>query len=164
MPSFCEKPCAMNLSLYPTMFPFNACWNLQIPHPRHHCSWTSTLLLFLLGYFFIAGRIYINDVTQECHITRVYMRPLTFIGTPIILLFILNDLSFPRWSSFLDVDLPLSLGHIMILIFFWSFFFYHNSSEPRSFKFIFMYVYWNESSNLNCHHLFSRTSLILIFL
>ena len=26
-------------------------------------------LPFLLGYFFIAGRIYINDVAQQCHTT-----------------------------------------------------------------------------------------------
>ena len=38
---------------------------VSIPHPRHLSSWTGTLLPFLLGYFFIAGRIYINDVTQQ---------------------------------------------------------------------------------------------------
>ena len=78
-----------------------------IPHDQ--------LVPFLLGYFFIAGRICINDVTQQCHITRVYPRPLTFVGSPIILFFILNCLSCPIWSSLLEVDLSLSLGHIMIL-------------------------------------------------
>ena len=47
-------------------------------HPRHHSSWTSNLLPFLLGYFFIAGRLCINDFTQQCHITRVSLRPLSF--------------------------------------------------------------------------------------
>ena len=45
-------------------------------HPRHHSSWTSTLLPFLLGYFFIAGRLCINDVTQQCHITTLCLRPI----------------------------------------------------------------------------------------
>ena len=48
---------------------------VSIPHPRHHSSWTGTLLPFLLGHFFIAGRLCINDVTQQCHTTRVCMRP-----------------------------------------------------------------------------------------
>ena len=69
-----------------------------------------SLLPFLLGYLFIVGRIYINDVTQQCPITRVYLRPLTFIGSLIILFFILNYLSYPRWSSYLKVDLPLSMA------------------------------------------------------
>ena len=43
---------------------------------RHHSSWTGTLLPFLIGYFSIAGRICINDVTQQCHITWVCLRPL----------------------------------------------------------------------------------------
>ena len=76
MSSFCENLRAMNLALYPMMFPSTAWWNLQIPHPWHHSYWTGTLLPFLLGYLFIAGRICINNVTQQCHITRVCLRPL----------------------------------------------------------------------------------------
>ena len=37
-----------------------------------------SLLPFLLGYFFIAKRPCINDVAQQCHITRVCLRPLQF--------------------------------------------------------------------------------------
>ena len=62
----------------------------------------SLLPFFLLGCFFIAGRICINDVTQQCHITGVCSRPLTFSRSPTwstILLCILNDLSCPSWSS-----------------------------------------------------------------
>ena len=49
---------------------------VSIPHPRHHSSWTGALLPFLLGYFFIARRLCINDVTQQCHITGLCLRPL----------------------------------------------------------------------------------------
>ena len=49
---------------------------VSILHLRHHSSWTGTLLPFLIGYFSIAGRICINDVTQQCHITWVCLRPL----------------------------------------------------------------------------------------
>ena len=68
---------------------------VSIPHPRHHSSWTGTLLPFLLGYFFIAGRLCINDVAQQCHITRLCPRPLFFFGSIVILFFILDDFSFP---------------------------------------------------------------------
>ena len=49
---------------------------VSIPHPRNHSSWTGTLHPFPLGYFFIAGRLYINDVAQQCHIIGVCLRPL----------------------------------------------------------------------------------------
>ena len=38
---------------------------VSIPHPRHHSSWTGTLLPFLLGYFFIAWKA----LHQWCHST-----------------------------------------------------------------------------------------------
>ena len=38
---------------------------VSILHPRHHSSWTSTLLPFLLGYFFIAWKA----LHQWCHST-----------------------------------------------------------------------------------------------
>ena len=85
------------------------------PHPRHHSSWIHTLLPFLLGYFFIARRICINDVTQQFHITRVCLRPLSFFGSLVILFFILDDFSCPRWSSSLEVDLLLS--YILLKLF-----------------------------------------------
>ena len=50
-----------------------------ILHPRHHSSWIGILLPFLLGYFFKARRLCINDVTQQCHITIVSMRSLLFL-------------------------------------------------------------------------------------
>ena len=68
-----------------------------------------SLLPFLLGYFFIDGRICINDFTQLFHITGVCSRPLTFFGSLSILFFILDDFSCPRWSSSLEVDLLFSL-------------------------------------------------------
>ena len=94
----------------------------------------------------IDGRACINYVNQLSHTTRVYLRPLTLVGSPIIILFILNYISCPIWYSSLMVDLPLSLGHIMILIFIWSSFFCHGVSDHGSSRFIFMYIYWNESS------------------
>ena len=102
--------------------------DLVYPHGRHYelpfRSWNRildiipfnqlvlfdhSLLPFLLGYFFIAGRLYINNVAQQCHITRVCLRPLAFFGSLVILFFILDDSSCPRWSSSLEVDLPFSL-------------------------------------------------------
>ena len=67
-----------------------------IPHDQL-VLFDHSIIPFLLGYFFVIRRIYINDVTKQCHITRVYLRPLTFIGSLVILF---------------------SLGHIMIPIFF----------------------------------------------
>ena len=52
--------------------------HVSIPHPRHHYLWSGTLLPFLLGYFFIVGRVCINDVAQKCHITAPCLRPLSF--------------------------------------------------------------------------------------
>ena len=102
--------------------------NLVYPHGRHYglpfrsqnrildtipldqmVLFDHSLLPFLLGYFFIAGRICINYVSQQCHITGVFFRPLTFFGSLVILFFILDDLLCPRWCSFLKVDLPFSL-------------------------------------------------------
>ena len=68
-----------------------------------------SLLPFILGYFFIAGRLCINDVSQQCHITGVCMRHFAFFGSLIILIFILDYFSCPRWSSSLEMDLPFSL-------------------------------------------------------
>ena len=48
-----------------------------------------SLLPFLLGYFFIARRICINDVTQQCHITALCLRPLSYFEGIVILFFIL---------------------------------------------------------------------------
>ena len=64
-----------------------------------------SLLPFLLVYFFIAGRLCINDVAQQCHITRVCLSPLSFFGSIVILFFILDYFSCPRWSSSFEVDL-----------------------------------------------------------
>ena len=75
-----------------------------IPHDQ--------LVSFVLGYFFIAGRICINDVTQLCHITRVCLRPLALFGCHVIpffildyssstILFILFQSSFFRYEIFL---------------------------------------------------------------
>ena len=64
---------------------------------------------FLLGYFFIAGRLCINDVAQQCHITTLCLRPLSFFESIIILFLILDYFSCPRWSSSFEVDLPFSL-------------------------------------------------------
>jgi len=53
---------------------------VSIPHPRNHSSWTGTLHPFPLGYFFIAGRLYINYVPQQCHITRVCLGPVEVLS------------------------------------------------------------------------------------
>ena len=77
--------------------------SLQVltPHPRHHSPWTSTLdhslLPFLRVYFFIARRLSINNVAQQCHITRVCLRTLYLFGSIIILFFILDCFSCLRW-------------------------------------------------------------------
>ena len=113
---------------------------VSIPHPRHHSSWTCTLLPFLLGYFVIDGRLCINDITQQCHLTRVCLRPLSLFGSLIILFFILDNSS----SS-------------VFFIFLWSSFFLYGS-----FRFIFMYFYWSESwTVITCS---SEQAFILIFL
>ena len=49
---------------------------VSIPHPRHHSPWTGALLPFLLVYFFIDGRLCINDVAQQCHIIALCLRPI----------------------------------------------------------------------------------------
>ena len=63
----------------------------SMPHPKHHSSWTGTLLPFLLSYFFIDGRLCINDVAQQFHITGVSLRPLSLFESIIILFFILDS-------------------------------------------------------------------------
>ena len=50
-----------------------------------------SLLPCLLVYLFIAGRLYINDVAQQCHITRLSLRPLYFFESIVILFFILDS-------------------------------------------------------------------------
>ena len=49
-----------DVSIY-CMMELRTSFHVSILHPRHHSSWTS--LPFLLGYFFIAGRFFINYVT-----------------------------------------------------------------------------------------------------
>ena len=92
-------------------------------------NWYSLIIASSISPWLLlhSWRVCINDVTQLCHITRVYSRPLTLVGSLVIIFFILNYLLCPRWSSYLEVDLPFSLGHIMILIFFWIYFFHHVS-------------------------------------
>ena len=96
-----HKPCFVSLDVA-------ICWmfDLVYPHGRQYklpfksrncildivlCDqlvlFDHSLLPFLFGYFFIDGRIYINDVTQQCHISRVCLRPLSFFGSLIILFF-----------------------------------------------------------------------------
>ena len=81
-------PVSLDVSIYCMMY-LRTSLQVSILIPRHHSSWTSTLLPFLLGYFFIAGRFCINDVTQRCHITTLCLRPLSFFESIIILFFIL---------------------------------------------------------------------------
>ena len=65
--------------------------HLSMLHSRHHSSWTGSLLPFLLGHFFIAGRFCINDVTQQCHIYALYLRPPSFFEIIGVLFFILDS-------------------------------------------------------------------------
>ena len=44
---------------------------VSILHPRHRSSWTG-ILPFLLGFFFIAGRLCINDVAKKGHTIGVW--------------------------------------------------------------------------------------------
>ena len=97
------------------------------------------LPLFLLRCFFIAGRICINDVTQQCHITRVCLRPLTLFGILVILFFILD------YSS-----------TTVLSIFFWSFL--------SLWKLLGSSLCMLIAVNLELSSLVLRTSLILLFL
>ena len=99
-----------------------------------------SLLPFLLVYFFIGGRLCINDVAQQCHITRVCLRPLALFRSLSILFFILD------YSSF-----------AILLIFFWSSFFRYESFLVHIHVCLLEWI-------LNDRHLFFGTSLILIFL
>ena len=49
---------------------------VSILHPRYHSSSTGTLLPFIIGFFFITRRFFINDVTQQCYITALCLRSL----------------------------------------------------------------------------------------
>ena len=75
MPSFWENPRATNFSFFFLFFRLLHAWScrsiwktlqtslqVSILHPRHHSSWTGTLLPFLLGYFFIDR----NALQQRC--------------------------------------------------------------------------------------------------
>ena len=67
---------------------WNILWtslHVSMLHSRHHSSWTGTLLPFLLGVFFIAGRFFINDVAQQCYITTLCLRYLHWKYLHIIL-------------------------------------------------------------------------------
>ena len=75
-----------------------------------------SLLPFILVYFFIAGRICINDVAQQCHITRVCLRPL--------------EVSSYYSSSWIILHPPFSLYSFEAL-----------SSAMKDSLFIFMYAY-----------------------
>ena len=57
----CYKYCIVShdFSIY-YMMELRTCLHVSILHPRHHSSWIG--LPFLLGYLFIAGRFFINDV------------------------------------------------------------------------------------------------------
>ena len=78
-----------------------------------------SFLPFLLVYFFIAGRLRINDVAQQCHITRVCLRPLSFFGILVVLLFILD------YSA-----------STILFILFWSSSFRYGVVDPRIFRFL----------------------------
>ena len=87
------------------------------------------LPFFLLRCLFIAGRICINDVTQQCHITWVCLSYINFFRSHVIRFFILDDLSCPRCYSSLEVDLLLSVA--------WS---YHDPFESLSFVMISLFL------------------------
>ena len=54
MPSLHEKPCATNISLYPTMFPSTAWWNYELPFMYRYCI-LDNILLELVFPFFLEG-------------------------------------------------------------------------------------------------------------
>ena len=76
--SLCHESCLVShdVSIY-CMMELRTSLQVLILHPRHHSSWTG--LPFLLGYFFISERLYINDVSQQCHITTLCLRFLFYL-------------------------------------------------------------------------------------
>ena len=60
--SLCYESCLVShdVSIY-CMMELRTSLQVSILHPKHHSSWTG--LPYILGYFFIAGRFCINDVT-----------------------------------------------------------------------------------------------------
>ena len=87
MTSFHEKPHAMNLALYPTMFPSVAWWNYELPFMyRYYILDIILLVPFLLGYFFMAGRFCINDVAAFIILFFILKFRHMFFKTSLILL------------------------------------------------------------------------------
>ena len=80
-------------------------------------------IILLLGYFFIARRFCINDVSQQCHINALCLRPLSFFGSLVILFSILD------YSS-----------STVLFIFFWISFFRYGVFDPGIFRFLFWTV------------------------
>ena len=121
-----------------------------ILHPRNRSSWTSTLLPFILGYFFISGRLCINDVTQQCQITTVCLRPLDLFGIQYYSSsWIISHSNLSRW---IYRSLYILLKLFLLLWCLWL----EKLQVP-------LHVCLLESI-LNYLHLFFGTSLILIFL
>ena len=83
--ALCYEFCLVShdVSIY-CMMELRTSLHISILHPRHHSSWTS--LPFLLGYFFIAGRFCINDVTSFVILFFILNCRHLFFGTSLILL------------------------------------------------------------------------------
>ena len=136
--SLCLLRKIMNLSLYTCSLYFPLC-----PETISYTSFPMINCYSLIIASFIARNVSINDVTQLEWVRGL----LLWFGSPVILFFILNYLSCPRWSSSLEVDLLFSLGHIMILYILLKLFFRHGVFDPGTFRFLFMYVCWSKSSS-----------------
>ena len=72
-----------DVSIY-CMIELRTSLHVSILHPRHHSFWTG--LPFLLGYFFIARRFYINDVIAFVILFFILNCRHVFFGTSFILL------------------------------------------------------------------------------
>ena len=81
MPSFCEKPHATNLALYPMMFPSTTWWNYELSFMYRYCI-LDIILLELIFPFFLEGSatlVILVFILKCCHL---------FFRTSLILLFL----------------------------------------------------------------------------
>ena len=104
--SSCYKSCLVShdVSIY-CMMELRTSLHVSILHPRHHSSWMG--LPFLLGYFFIIGRLCINDVIAFVILFFILNYHHLFFGTSLILLFLYNivhDISQKSNAPFVWLD------------------------------------------------------------
>ena len=68
MPSFREKPCATNISLYPTMFPSTTWWNYEILFRSRYSALTSFFLNWSsLSSWWMEGSALMMSLHSSCY-------------------------------------------------------------------------------------------------